>query len=368
VGEKDMLPDVDATGHRILRDAETISSEGDFSERELTKFSIKGSSVRVQKAYASDDFNRFDVLVDGSHLESQLLYHKGLKYYTFFLSDSIWSQADSEFKRDVKSGFKDVKFIEEKDLYNLLCKIIGNLWFSKYLASLKQHRELLEQRKRQHEKLLEERQTSINNRISAEAHQFRAVLVRKYRRLTQVDEYETLELRPFLEEARRFAEKRLPDIDREEVVRLILPLVTQWAAEGDPMPGGEQFDPSLSPIEYERFCADKFTAAGWKARLTKASGDQGADIMCEANGRRLVVQCKLYSTPVGNAAVQEVIAAREFEFADAAIVVSNAAYTPAARKLAAVAGVHLLHHDDIRDINRVLFTIDTQLGIGVLSS
>ena len=63
--------------------------------------------------------------------------------------------------------------------------------------------------------------------------------------------------------------------------------------------------------------------------------------------KRLVVQCKLYSGSVGNAAVQEVIAAREYEYADLAAVVSNGPFTASARELASAANVLLLHHDEI---------------------
>jgi restriction system protein len=100
-------------------------------------------------------------------------------------------------------------------------------------------------------------------------------------------------------------------------------------------------------MDYERFCAGRFAAAGWATRLTKSSGDQGADIICEANQKRLVVHCKLYSGSVGNAAVQEVIAAREYEYADLAAVVSNAPFTETAKQLASAANVLLLHHDGI---------------------
>jgi restriction system protein len=66
-----------------------------------------------------------------------------------------------------------------------------------------------------------------------------------------------------------------------------------------------------------------------------------------AMAKRIVVQCKFYSSPVGNKAVQEAAAARLHERADQAIVVSNAAYTKAARQLAGTTGVILLHHDDL---------------------
>ncbi len=65
---------------------------------------------------------------------------------------------------------------------------------------------------------------------------------------------------------------------------------------------------------------------------------------------RLVVQCKRYAKPVGNGAVQEVVAARSYWHADWAAVVSNAGFTPAARKLAAATDVLLLHHDALTEL------------------
>ena len=100
-------------------------------------------------------------------------------------------------------------------------------------------------------------------------------------------------------------------------------------------------------IAYERFCALRLSEAGWAARPTPASGDQGADVIAERDGVRLVVQCKRYGKPVGNAAVQEAAAAARHWSSEMAAVVSNAGFTPAARKLAATTGVLLLHHDDL---------------------
>ncbi|WP_019906140.1 restriction endonuclease [Methylobacterium sp. 77] len=106
-------------------------------------------------------------------------------------------------------------------------------------------------------------------------------------------------------------------------------------------------------IAYERFCAEALREAGWSARPTKASGDQGADVVAERAGTRLVLQCKRYTKPVGNAAVQEVAAAARYWQADMAAVVSNAGFTPAARRLSGATGVLLLHHDALRQLSPV---------------
>ena len=106
-------------------------------------------------------------------------------------------------------------------------------------------------------------------------------------------------------------------------------------------------------IAYERHCADILGRAGWKARATPATGDQGADVVAEREGVRLVMQCKRQGRPVGNTAVQEVAAAASHWAGDVAAVVSNASFTPSARKLAASTGVLLLHHDELSDLRPV---------------
>ena len=104
-----------------------------------------------------------------------------------------------------------------------------------------------------------------------------------------------------------------------------------------------------SPIDYERQCAKLFESFGCVTRHTPATGDQGADIIAEIDGKTIVVQCKYYSSPVGNSAVQEVIAALKYYNGTNGVVVSNATYTTSAKQLASVSGVALIHHSQIVD-------------------
>jgi len=105
----------------------------------------------------------------------------------------------------------------------------------------------------------------------------------------------------------------------------------------------------LSPIGFEHFCADILKANGWQARVTQASGDQGIDILARYNEIEVVFQCKKYSSPIGNKAVQEAIAGKQYARANLAAVVSNAAYTTSAKQLANTTGVHLLHYSELRN-------------------
>ena len=90
---------------------------------------------------------------------------------------------------------------------------------------------------------------------------------------------------------------------------------------------------SLNPIEFEHYCAEMLRNDGWDARVTQASGDQGIDVIATYGNAKAVFQCKKYAQPVGNGAVQEIVAGKQFEQADIAAVVSNATFTPSAKQL-----------------------------------
>jgi len=103
----------------------------------------------------------------------------------------------------------------------------------------------------------------------------------------------------------------------------------------------------ITPEDYEHFCADILNNAGWIAVVTKGSGDQGVDVVAEKDNFRLAIQCKKYSKPVGNKAVQEAYSGGAFYEANACAVVAPIEFTPAAKELAHSLGVHLFHHDDL---------------------
>lgn len=114
------------------------------------------------------------------------------------------------------------------------------------------------------------------------------------------------------------------------------------------------FNEKMSPEEFEHYCAAVLRQRKWDARVTQLSGDQGVDIVAEKRGLRIVIQCKKYSKPVGNYAVQEIVAGIAHENARRGVVVTNSDYTAGARRLAASNDVLLLHHSQLCKIDRFL--------------
>jgi restriction system protein len=137
-------------------------------------------------------------------------------------------------------------------------------------------------------------------------------------------------------------------------------LVSDWIEQEVAAFASRGEEPSISSVdghEYEEYCAGRLRDAGWETRYTPKSGDQGVDIIAERDGIRVAIQCKNYKQPVGNKAVQEVLAGKSYERADFAAVVSPASYTPAATKLASATGVLLLHHKQLPDLARLMHEI-----------
>lgn len=110
----------------------------------------------------------------------------------------------------------------------------------------------------------------------------------------------------------------------------------------------------ISPAEFEHWCSTALHAAGWKARPTGATGDQGADVVADKDGVTVVLQCKLHKSPIGNKAVQEALAAKTHYGAMAAAVVTNTSFTRSAEALSRTTGVLLCHYSDLERLDDLL--------------
>lgn len=102
--------------------------------------------------------------------------------------------------------------------------------------------------------------------------------------------------------------------------------------------------------DYERLIATELRKLGFVAQTTKASGDQGADVLASKNGVSFAIQCKMYSKPVGNKAVQEANAGRDFYRKNYGVVVARAGFTKSARQAAQACGIILLNDKQLEKL------------------
>lgn len=189
-------------------------------------------------------------------------------------------------------------------------------------------------------------------RVAAAIDEHAAVLRTKRAQLRRPDEYGIIDEAPWLEHCDYFLghviERQFPDLSEaiQEHLPELIDMVLNHAEKGEFAAG--HFDvQSMDGITYEHHCANILAANGWTTTVTKATGDQGVDVIARRGDIKLVVQCKRYSAPVGNKAVQEVIAAQQFEDATHAVVVSTAPYTDSARALAHKTGVYLISQEQL---------------------
>ena len=105
--------------------------------------------------------------------------------------------------------------------------------------------------------------------------------------------------------------------------------------------------------EFEEYLSTLFQALGYHPENTKISGDQGADVLVCKNGKKYGIQAKYYSQPVGNFAVQEILAGREYFKLSKGIVVTNATYTASAKDLAEKTQIRLIDGDELQQIMRL---------------
>lgn len=200
----------------------------------------------------------------------------------------------------------------------------------------------------------EKEQKIMEQNIDALIEKHIVTLALKRRQLLVADEYGVVDSNAWLSEINRFYTNVLLSQAGEcpNFIELIESRVSAYSSAAKVT----EFSDAMSPYDYERYCANLLSDIGWNARATKASGDQGSDVIAEKKGVRIVLQCKLYTQPVGNKAIQEVFAAKSHEQAHYAAVVTNQTFTRSARQIATTTGVNLLHHDQIQSWAQSLFS------------
>ncbi|MGN0466212.1 MAG: restriction endonuclease [Lachnospiraceae bacterium] len=103
--------------------------------------------------------------------------------------------------------------------------------------------------------------------------------------------------------------------------------------------------------DFEYFCANILSENGFKnVEVTKGSGDQGIDIIAFKDDVKYGIQCKRYSSTIGNKAVQEAFAGKTFYGCHVAVVLTNQYFSSSAMELAQKNGVILWNRDKLDEM------------------
>lgn len=161
---------------------------------------------------------------------------------------------------------------------------------------------------------------------------------------SSVDKYGEEDWGPSLDEINEFIDRFFSNDDFDFFYRLrpLAALLTYIEQKLEFEATKQSIALPLDGIEFEHWTANEISRQGWGVQVSQASGDQGVDVLARREGCSVAIQCKRYTQPIGNKAVQEVFAAKQFCSADHACVVGTGGFTRSARELAAATGVILI--------------------------
>lgn len=194
------------------------------------------------------------------------------------------------------------------------------------------------------------------------------VLCKKYNQLVYQDDYGKMKTDAFKRECRYFIKNVLftdPEvldalkIKNSKINRKGLRVLEDALCADIELKISQHSQPRVklsysTPYDFENYCAQKLKDRGWNAHVTQKSLDQGVDVVAEKNGKKIAIQCKLYNRPVGNKAVQEVNAGKNYYQAEYAAVVTTSSYTSSAHQLAKNCNILLLTIDDLNNLEELI--------------
>ena len=102
---------------------------------------------------------------------------------------------------------------------------------------------------------------------------------------------------------------------------------------------------------FEHYCADLLSKNGFTdVEVTKGSGDQGIDVIAFKDGMKYGIQCKCYASDIGNKAVQEAYAGKEYYHCHIAAVLTNRHFTRSAKQLSESNNVLLWDREKLEEL------------------
>lgn len=110
----------------------------------------------------------------------------------------------------------------------------------------------------------------------------------------------------------------------------------------------EQID-QMEGHQFEYWCADLLKKIGFiNVEVTQGSGDQGVDILAVKDGIKYAIQCKCYSSDLGNKPIQGINTGKMIYHCQIGVVMTNRHFTAGGKEAAQATGVLLWDRDWIQ--------------------
>lgn len=157
-----------------------------------------------------------------------------------------------------------------------------------------------------------------------------------------------LELEQWVKEVQQF----VTELENNDVLSAFIyehPLLSSDSTPFDQNKTIQEFLTEIDTMEghdFEHWCAELLQRNGfYKVEVTPGSGDHGVDILAEKDSIRYAIQCKCYSSNLGNTPIQEVYAGKEMYRCHVGAVITNRYFTGGGAALAKATGVLLWDRD-----------------------
>ena len=140
----------------------------------------------------------------------------------------------------------------------------------------------------------------------------------------------------------------------EDWYAVVLTLVESKCRELLDKPLSKNLKKDATGVDFERYCKKILEEAGWVVEDTPISGDQGVDLIASIEDLRVCIQCKCFAKPVGNKAVQEVVAGMIHWNGTHAVVVGKSGFTKSAQNLAGSNNVILTSDSELENLENLV--------------
>ncbi len=98
----------------------------------------------------------------------------------------------------------------------------------------------------------------------------------------------------------------------------------------------------IDPLQFEKIISTLFKRMGYDVLLTKASRDEGIDLIITKNGKKSVVQCKRYSGTVGQPTARDLYGSMIHNHAEDAYLITTGVFSLPAQTWASGKPIHLV--------------------------
>ncbi|HLF89129.1 MAG TPA: restriction endonuclease, partial [Anaerolineales bacterium] len=109
---------------------------------------------------------------------------------------------------------------------------------------------------------------------------------------------------------------------------------------------------NMSGVEFEDFIGEFFQRKGYSVEFTSTTGDHGIDLILKRNKEIIAVQCKKWSSPVGEAVIRDFLGSMHHAGIKIGVVIATTTFSSQARTFIKNKPVKLIDLDNLIQLIR----------------